>query len=114
MTLRTKVRRDRRNQTNSASKLISLNRIVPGGGKIVHSKLPCDEADIIVGTNVHNSENSEMVNSFSKLEVHSKVSASVVETTHPGTRKKNIINLVLRSLTRTPRGAALLAEGTSS
>ena len=113
MTLRTKVRRDRRNLTNSALKLISLVRIISGGGKIVYSRLACDEGDIIIAANAHNSENSEMVNPFSKLEVHSIVSASVVETTNPVARKKNVINPVLRSLGRTPRGAALHAEGTS-
>ena len=79
MTLRTKVRRDRRNLTNSALKLVSLVRIISGGGKIVYSRLACDEGDIIIAANVHNSENSEMVNPFSKLVVHSIVSASVVE-----------------------------------
>ena len=82
-------------------------------GKIIYSGLACDEGDIIIAVNVHNSESSEMVNPFSKLEVHPIVSASVVETTNPGARKKNVINPVLRSLGRTPRGAALLAEGAS-
>ena len=52
MALRIKVRRGRRNLTDSGSNLISLIKIVPGGGKIVHSRLPCDEGDIIVATNV--------------------------------------------------------------
>ena len=103
MTLRTKVRRNRRNLTNSALKLVSLVRIISGCGKIVHSRFACDEGDIIITANVHNSENSEMVNPFSKLEVHSTVSASVVKTTNPGAREKNEINPMLRSLGRTPR-----------
>ena len=111
MTLRTKVRRNRRNLTNSALKLISLVRIISGGGKIVHSRRACDEGKHHYHS--HNSENSEMVNPFSKLEVNSIVSASVVTTTNLGARKKNVINPVLRSLGRTPRGAALLAEGAS-
>ena len=94
----------------SASKLISLISIVPGGSKIVDPALPCDEVHIILATNVHNSECGEVVNPFGKLEVQSVVSASVVETAHPRARKKNVVNPVLRSLRRLPRGAALLAE----
>ena len=73
-------------------------------------RLPCDEVHIILATNVHNSECGEVVNPFGKLEVQSAVSASVVETAHPRARKKNVVNPVLRSLRRLPRGAALLAE----